>query len=95
MIQKALEKVSGPDLPKTCFRAMKTDLWGAFLVRRLVWETPGAPGGVCKVIPRPSPDLKLLKSPRRPPESIEIVEADLWNYLFCRAGCWPLVRILD
>ena len=43
MIQKALEKVSEPDLPKTCLRAMKTDLWGAFLVRRLVWETPGAP----------------------------------------------------
>ena len=66
---KPLQKVPGPDLPKTSPQAMLNDLWGAFLVDRLGWETPGGPGGVGKVFPRPSPDQKLLKSPRRPPET--------------------------
>ena len=34
-----MKKVPGPDLAKTGPLAMKTGLWGAFLVGRLVWQT--------------------------------------------------------
>ena len=90
-----MKKVPGPDLAKTGPLAMKTGLWGAFLVGRLVWQTRWSRRSGLDKTRLEVDGLKTLVLSSGVSGNPCFVDSDSWKALFCRAECPPVVRFLE